>query len=332
MTSGARLEALSPSPLDAVPPALTGGFVAIGNFDGMHRGHVALLEETRREASAAGAPAVVLTFEPHPRTVFRPETPVFRLTPLPAKARLLKALGFDGLVVATFDRVFSSLGPSEFVTDVLVRRVGVKAVVVGYNFHFGKARAGTPAMLADVGPRHGFIVTVIPEVLGEGGHKVSSSAIRDSLAAGNVAGANRDLGYRWFVTGTVVSGDRRGRELGYPTANIVLGDDCRLRHGIYAVTLQRPGGARLSGVASYGRRPTFGGGAPLLEVHAFDFWGDLYGEEVAVVFHDWIRAEQTFESAEALIEAMDADSARARGILADRDPDSALDVALQRLP
>ena len=329
---GARLEALVPSPLDAVPPALTGGFVAIGNFDGMHRGHVALLEETRREASAAGVPAVVFTFEPHPRTVFRPEAPVFRLTPLPAKARLLKALGFDGVVVARFDAAFASRRPSEFATDVLVRQLGVKAVVVGFNFHFGKARAGTPAMLAELGGRYGFAVTVVPEIAGEGGHRVSSSAIRDSLAAGNVAGANRDLGYRWFVTGTVVSGDRRGRELGYPTANIALGDDCRLRHGIYAVVLQRPGGERLAGVASYGRRPTFGGGPSLLEVHAFDFSGDLYGEEVAVVFHDWIRAEEKFAGVDALIAAMNADSARARGILADRGPDSALDLALQRLP
>lgn len=332
MTSGARLQALPPSALDAVPPGLTGGFVAVGNFDGMHRGHVALLEETRREAAAAGVPAVVLTFEPHPRTVFNPQSPVFRLTPLPAKARLLMALGFDGLVVAAFDRAFARLEPSAFVSDVLIGRLGVKAAVVGYNFHFGKARAGTPAMLAEFGGRFGFAVTLVPEISGEGGHKVSSSAIRESLAAGNIAGANRDLGYRWFVTGIVVAGDRRGRELGYPTANLALGDDCRLRHGIYAVTLQRPGGARLDGVASFGRRPTFGEGPPLLEVHAFDFSGDLYGEEVAVTFRDWIRPELKFSSADELVSAMADDSARARDILADRGPDSALDTALLRLP
>ena len=330
MPSGARLPALQPYDLADLPAELTGGVVAVGNFDGMHQGHAALLAAASRAASEAGVPAVVLTFEPHPRTLFRPETPVFRLTPLSAKARLLKALGLDGLTVATFDRAFAAIAAEVFVERILVGRLNLKAAVVGFNFHFGKGRAGTPAVLAEAGRRLGFAVTVFDEISGEAGEPVSSSAIRESLAEGDVAGANRKLGYRWFVLGEVVEGDRRGRELGFPTANIRLGDDCRLRHGIYAVRLQRAGGSILAGVASYGRRPTFGGGPPILEVFLFDFSGDLYGEEVAVAFVDWIRPELTFAGAAELVAAMNGDSVRAREILATAGPGSALDMALAR--
>jgi riboflavin kinase/FMN adenylyltransferase len=328
MPSGARLSALQPFDLADLPTDLAGGVVAVGNFDGMHRGHAALLAATRRMASEMAAPAVVLTFEPHPRTLFRPETPVFRLTPLAAKARLLKAIGLDGLAVAAFDRAFAAISAEEFVERILVERLKLNAAIVGFNFHFGQGRKGTPADLADAGRRLGFAVTVFDEISGDAGEPVSSSAIRDCLAAGDVAGANRKLGYRWFVLGDVVAGDRRGRELGFPTANIRLGEDCRLRHGIYAVRMQRAGGEILPGVASYGRRPTFGGGPPVLEVFLFDFSGDLYGEEVAVSFVDWIRPELTFSGAVALVAAMDRDSARARDILATAGPGSSLDETL----
>ena len=324
------LPALTPYDLADLPASLAGGVVAVGNFDGVHRGHAALLQATRDAARAAGVPALVLTFEPHPRTFFRPGEPVFRLTPLAAKARLLKAIGLGGMAVATFDGAFSSMTAEEFVERILVSRLNLSAAVVGFNFHFGKGRAGTPALLADMGARLGFSVTVFDRVFGEGGEPLSSSAIRDCLAAGDIAGANRVLGYRWFVSGEVVAGDRRGRELGYPTANIRLGGDCRLRHGIYAVRLQRPGGAIQPGVASYGRRPTFGGGPPILEVFLFDFSGDLYGEEVEVTFVDWIRPELAFKDAAELVAAMDSDSARARAILADAGPGTALDLALAR--
>jgi riboflavin kinase/FMN adenylyltransferase len=325
-----RLPALAPYDLADLPADLIGGVVAVGNFDGVHRGHAALLEATRDAAAAAGVPALVLTFEPHPKTFFRPEAPVFRLTPLRAKARLLKALRLDGLAVAAFDRTFASIAAEDFVERILVGRLKLKAAVVGFNFHFGKGRTGTPALLADAGRRLGFAVTVFDRVSGDEGAPLSSSAIRDSLFAGDVAAANRLLGYRWFVTGEVVAGDRRGRELGYPTANIRLGEEEGLRHGIYAVRMRRAGGASMGGVASYGRRPTFGGGPPILEAHLFDFSGDLYGEEVEVVFVGWIRPERTFQDAGDLIAAMDHDSAEARAILAAAGPGTTLDAALGR--
>jgi riboflavin kinase/FMN adenylyltransferase len=232
MPSGARLKALTPFPVDSVPAALTGGVVAVGNFDGMHPGHIALLEAARAEAGGLGVPALVLTFEPHPRTVFRPQEPVFRLTPLPAKARLLKALAIDGLVVAHFDRTFSAMTADAFIDTILVGRLKLAAAVVGFNFHFGKGRAGTPTMLADAGKRLGFSVTVINEVTGDDATALASTDVREALAAGDIALANRLLGYRWFVMGEVVAGARRGGALGYPTANLQLGADCRLRHGV----------------------------------------------------------------------------------------------------
>ena len=180
---------------------------------------------------------------------------------------------------------------SAFIEDILVGRLKLTAAVVGFNFHFGKGREGTPAVLAEAGKRHGFSVTIVDQVCETGGAPVSSSAIRDDLANGDVAAANARLGYRWFVVGEIVAGDRRGRELGFPTANIVLPADCRLRHGVYAVRVQRAGRAVRDGVANYGRRPTFDNGPPVLEVFLFDFSGDLYGEEVAVSFVSWIRPE-----------------------------------------
>ncbi len=273
----------------------------------------------------------MLTFEPHPRTVFRPDTPVFRLTPLAAKARLLKALAIDGLVVATFDRTFSMITAEAFVDTILVGRLRLAAAVIGYNFHFGKGRAGTPAMLAAEGERLGFAVSVIDKVTGSGIAPVASTAIREALAAGNAVGANQLLGYRWFVIGKIVAGERRGRELGYPTANLQLGSDCQLRHGVYAVRLRRADGLSIDGVASFGRRPTFDNGPPLLEVFLFDFSGDLYGEEVVVTFFDWIRPEEKFSSAGVLIEAMDQDCRTARAMLAAAGPGSRLDQALAAL-
>lgn len=328
MPSGARLPALTPFPIDRLPAELRGGVVAVGNFDGMHRGHVGLLERARAEAGRLGAPSVVLTFEPHPRTVFRPEEPVFRLTPIDAKARLLAALRIDGLAVAAFDRSFASNTAEDFVDKILRGRLALSAAVVGFDFHFGKGRGGSPAMLAAAGERQGFAVTIVQAIGDAGGQPVASTDIRQALVAGDIAAANNLLGYRWFVTGEVVAGDRRGRELGFPTANIRLGPDCQLRQGIYAVRMQRAGGAILDGVASYGRRPTFDNGAPLFEVFLFDFAGDLYGETVAVSFFGWIRPEEKFASVEALIAAMNRDSAAARAILAAAGPGSPLDRAL----
>lgn len=328
MPPGVRLKALTPRSIDQVPADLTGGVVAVGNFDGVHGGHRALLSVAVAEARRRRVPAVVLTFEPHPRTVFRPEAPVFRLTPLPAKARLLGALGIDGLIVATFDRAFSTIPAEAFIDEILVGRLKLSGAVVGFNFHFGQGRAGTPAVLAGAGARKGFAVTVVDQVQEMNGSPVSSTAIRENLAAGEIALANARLGYRWFVVGEVVQGERRGRELGYPTANIRLPADCRLRHGIYAVRVQRADGTQFDGVASYGRRPTFDNGAPILEVFVFDFSGDLYGEELAISFVAWIRPELRFDSVAALVVAMDGDSKTARGMLAEAGPGTPLDGAL----
>jgi riboflavin kinase/FMN adenylyltransferase len=322
---------LTTHPLETLPTDLTGGAVAIGNFDGVHRGHQALLARTIADARALSAKAVVLTFEPNPRTYFRPEEPVFRLTPPAARARLLTALGLDGLVVARFDRSLSSLSAEAFIDTVLAGRMKARSITVGEDFRFGAKRTGTTAGLVEAGESHGFTVDVVAPVSDGEGDKFSSSGIREALAAGDVGLANRGLGYRWFVTGTVIPGDRRGRELGFPTANMRLSADCRLRHGIYAVTLTRAGGEVLPAVASYGRRPQFDNGAPLLEVHVLDFAGDLYGSEVVVTFHGWIRPEMKFASVEALIVAMGTDVETARTMLETSGDGTALDEALGRL-
>jgi riboflavin kinase/FMN adenylyltransferase len=322
---------LTPYTLADLPPALTGAVVAIGNFDGVHHGHVQVLEAARREADRRGVPAVVLTFEPHPRTLLRPDEPVFRLTPLAAKARLLAALGMDGLVAAVFDRAFSELAPDDFVREVLVERLKVAAIVVGHDFRFGRGRQGTFADLIAGGARHGFTAIEVAGAFDETGAAYGSSVIRRALAAGEIATANHLLGYRWFVSGEVVAGDRRGRLLGFPTANMRLGDDSRLRHGVYAVRFERPDGTRHDGVASFGRRPTFDNGAPLLETFLFDFSGSLYGEVATVTFFAWIRPEERFDGITPLVEAIDRDCAAARAVLAGAGPGTALDEALSRL-
>jgi riboflavin kinase/FMN adenylyltransferase len=321
---------LTPHALAAFPRELAGGVVAIGNFDGVHRGHAALIGAAVTEARRLNVPAVALTFEPHPRTFFRPDPPVFRLTPLSAKARLLAALGIDYLAVATFDAAFAGLTPDAFARDDLAGRLRAAAAVVGPGFRYGKGRAGTVESLAEEGARLGFTVKVIGAVAGEDGKTISSSVIREALAAGEVGEANRLLGHRWFVIGSVIPGDRRGHELGFPTANIRLDPDCRLRHGIYAVSVGRKG-QTMGGVASFGRRPTFDNGAPLLEVFLFDFSGDLYGESLTVTFLDWIRPELRFDSAAALIAAMHGDVQAARALVASAPPGTGLDGRLHYL-
>jgi riboflavin kinase/FMN adenylyltransferase len=314
-----------------VPPALAGSIVAVGNFDGVHGGHRALLERARDEARSRGVPALALTFEPHPRTVFRPQSPVFRLTPLPAKTRLISALGLDGVVVADFNPALAAMSAEAFIGDILVGRLKLSGAVVGFNFRFGNMRRGNADMLLAEGTRRDFSVTVIDQICELNGEPVSSSAIRDDLARGDIAAANARLGYRWFTVGTVQHGDHRGRELGFPTANLRLAPDSRLRHGIYAVRLRRADGSVHDGVASYGRRPTFDDGAPLLEVYLFDFSGDLYGEEVIVSFLNWIRPELKFDSVADLVAAIGRDCEVARILLAAAGPGTPLDEALAAL-
>jgi len=300
---------------DSAPEgALRGAVVAIGNFDGVHRGHRAVIGLAQEKARALGRPAAALTFEPHPRAFFNPGEPLFRLTDEAAKLRLLAATGLDGAIVLTFDAALAGLSAEDFVSRILVERFAVSGAVIGFNFHFGMNRAGSPDFLKAQSKQHGFAVDVVPPFEDQG-RPVSSGPIRDALAAGRLGEAAEFLGYPWFVSGAVIHGDKRGRELGFPTANLILDAACGLRHGIYAVRVAA-GGRRYDGVASFGRRPMFDTGAVLLEVFLFDFAGDLYGQSIDVAFIDWIREERMFDSAMALIAQMKDDSRLAREALA----------------
>ena len=300
---------------DNLPDALRGGVVAIGNFDGVHRGHQAVLGHATSIAAERGLPAYALTFEPHPRTLFAPDKPIFRLSPRLAKRRLFQAVGLQGCVEMEFNKELASVEAEAFIADILCARLAASHVVVGFDFHFGKGRRGSPAMLAETGPRCGFDVTIEQAHGDEGGSVFASSAIRSLLDEGKVEAADEVLGYHWFVTGEVVHGEKRGRELGFPTANIRLAPECGLRHGIYAV-LGRFDGRMVHGVASFGRRPQFDNGAPLLEPYFFDFNEDLYGREIDVVLVSFLREEARFDSVAALVEQMHRDCDRARDELA----------------
>jgi riboflavin kinase/FMN adenylyltransferase len=294
--------------------ALRGAVVAIGNFDGVHRGHRAVIDAAMRHAHALGRPAAVLTLEPHPRSFFRPQEPLFRLSGERQKLRLLAATGADGAIVLTFDAALAALPAEDFVAKILVERFAISGAAVGFDFHFGKNRAGSPAFLKEEGLRHGFPVEIVPPLEDEG-RPVSSGTVRAALQAGRVVEAAELLGYPWFVSGEVVHGQKRGRDLGFPTANLQLDPACGLKHGIYAVRVALEG-RRYDGVASFGRRPTFDNGAPLLEVFLFDFVGDLYGRTLDVAFIGWLRAEEKFDSLAALIAQMQLDSQHARETLA----------------
>ncbi len=297
-----------------LPAALAGAVVAIGNFDGLHRGHHAVIGRARALAAREGRPVALLTFEPHPRTFFRPGEPVFRLTPPGVKEAVARALGLDGIVVMPFDGALAGTSATGFIEGLLIGRLGVGGIVIGHDFHFGKGREGSPDMIVETGRRLGVPVEVV-EALNEGDEPVSSSMIRKALADADVETAARLLGYRWFVQGEVAHGDKRGRLLGYPTANMMLPKDCGLALGIYAVRMAVDGVVR-DGVASFGRRPTFDDGAARLETFLFDFSGDLYGKIVQVEFCAFIRGEEKFDSVEALIARMDVDSGLAKAALA----------------
>ena len=301
---------------DSTPAALIpkGTVVAMGNFDGVHLGHRAVIAAALRMAHTHGRPALAVTFEPHPRRFFSPTTPQFRLTDETAKLRLLAGTGLAGAVVMTFDKARAGTSAQDFIHHDLIERLGISGIAVGYDFHFGKGRVGSPGLLVNEAPRLGIEVDVQAHVDIEE-RPVSSSAIRMALAEGQIDDATRMLGAPWFVTGEVIHGEKRGRDLGFPTANIRLDANCGLKHGIYAVRVGR-GAERFDGVASFGRRPTFDNGAPLLEVFLFDFTGDLYGAVLDVAFIGFIREELRFDSVDALVVQMNDDSARARTLLA----------------
>jgi riboflavin kinase / FMN adenylyltransferase len=303
------------TPAAAIPK---GTVVAMGNFDGVHLGHRAVIAAALQMGRAHGRPALAVTFEPHPRKFFSPNTPQFRLTDEAAKLRLLAGTGLAGAVVMAFDKARAGTTAQDFIHHDLIERLGISGIAVGYDFHFGKGRVGSPSLLVNEAPRLGIEVDVQPHVdIAE--RPVSSSAIRMALAEGQIEDATAMLGGPWFVTGEVIHGEKRGRELGYPTANIRLDKNCGLKHGIYAVRVGRGQGKaqqRFDGVASFGRRPTFDNGAPLLEIFLFDFKGDLYGQTLDVAFIAFIREELKFDGVPALIAQMDDDSAKARAALA----------------
>jgi riboflavin kinase / FMN adenylyltransferase len=303
------------TPASAIPK---GAVVAMGNFDGVHLGHRAVIAAALDMGRTHGRPALAVTFEPHPRRYFSPSTPQFRLTDETSKLRLLAATGLAGAVVMTFDKARAGTSAQDFIHHELIERLGISGIAVGYDFHFGKGRVGSPSLLVAEAPRLGIEVDVQPHIdIDE--RPVSSSAIRMALAEGQIADATAMLGGPWFVASEVIHGEKRGRDLGYPTANMRLDHNCGLKHGIYAVRVGRGRGkdqVRLEGVASFGRRPTFDNGAPLLEIFLFDFKGDLYGETLDVAFIGFIREELKFDHVEALIRRMDEDSAEARAQLA----------------
>jgi len=300
------------------PQGLERAVCAIGNFDGLHLGHQAVIKRALALAKERQAPSALLTFEPHPADYFANRPVAFRLTPQAMKASLCKRMGLSGMVALTFDAKLATKSAEEFVADVLVARLDVVAVVVGWDFHFGKGRAGNPALLSEAGARYGFSVELVDKIEegeGDAARVVSSTAVRRALEQGDVRAAGRGLGRPYAVSGRVVAGQRLGRTLGVPTANIALEPTNRLAHGVYAVRA-RVDGVWRPAVASFGVRPTVENGAPLLEVHLLDFDRNLYGREIEVEFIDRIRDERKFDSLSALVEEMRRDMDRARSILA----------------
>jgi riboflavin kinase/FMN adenylyltransferase len=298
----------------AMNDKLFGAVVALGNFDGVHRGHRVVIAHAVALAQKLERPSAALTFEPSPRSFFRPDEPTFRIASAQSKLRLFAATELDGAIVLAFGATLAGLEAEDFIARLLVGRLGISGAVVGFDFHFGRNRKGNPEFLVAEGARRGFAVDIVPAVM-DSTRRFSSGAVRAALANGDVSDASAILGYPWFVSGVVIHGEKRGRDLGFPTANLRLDSSCDLRHGIYAVRVA-VGDKRYGGVANFGRRPTFDNGAPLLETFLFDYSGDLYGQTIDVAFIGWIRPEEKFASVDDLIRRMDEDSRQARAMLA----------------
>ncbi|MEQ1651555.1 MAG: bifunctional riboflavin kinase/FAD synthetase [Hyphomicrobium sp.] len=297
-----------------VPITARSAVVAIGNFDGVHLGHRALLNAAVAKAKQLGRPSGAMVFEPHPREYFQPNEQHFRLTPLKRKLALFEKLGLKVAFVEHFDHHLAGLKADEFIERVLVAGLGVSHVIIGYDFYFGNKRGGNPELMAQAGEQLGFGVTILPPVADQG-EVFSSSGVRLHLAQGDVRGAARMLGENWRVAGKVVGGAKRGTGMGYPTANVPMPKGTALGHGIFAVRAHVDGQTH-DAAAYLGTRPTFDDGMPVLEVFLFDFDGDLYGHEMDVEFVDFIRGDRKFASADELVVQMTADVAQARAILA----------------
>jgi len=313
-----------------VPAPLRGSVVAVGNFDGVHLGHRALIGEAGRQARERGVPLTVLSFEPHPQEFFRPSKESFRLTPMRTKARLLADLGVDAFFAVPFDADMAARPADVFVRDVLVNGLGASAIVVGEDFVFGQGRGGNLATLQDAGARHGFSVTPFHTVLAGAGEKISSTRIREALKAARPLEACKLLGRHWAVEARVEHGDKRGRMMGFPTANMHLGHCLAPAFGIYAVRTAIMENdqvvERHDGVASFGTRPMYEVPVPLMEAHLFHFDGDLYGKHLSVELVDYIRPEMRFSGLPALIAQIADDCQAARAVLARHPRTPALDA------
>ena len=298
-----------------IPENLRGSIVALGNFDGFHLGHQAVVGRAVARAFHERRPVVVATFDPHPVRFFKPDLPPFRLTTLDQRERLFAQAGADAMLVFEFGGALASMDAEEFIAEVLAKCVAAAGVVTGDDFTFGKGRTGDVELLKSLGEKHGVIAETVPQVLIDG-VRVSSGRIREALIAGDSGTATKLLSRDYAIEGVVQNGDARGRELGYPTANLVLGDYQRPKYGIYAVRAILDDGSEHPGVANLGVRPTFDPPQELLETHLLDYSGDLYGRRMEVALHAFIRAELKFESVDALVEEMRKDEAAARRLLA----------------
>jgi riboflavin kinase/FMN adenylyltransferase len=298
-----------------VPDQLKGSIVALGNFDGFHLGHQAVVSRAVARAFHERRPVIVATFDPHPVKYFKPEVPPFRLTTLDQREALFAHAGADAMLVFEFGAELASMDAEQFIGEGLAQRIGAAGVITGDDFSFGKGRTGDAALLARLGPEHGVAAEAVPQVLLDG-ERISSGRIREALVEGDSRTATRMLTRDYAIEGVVQQGDRRGRELGYPTANLMLGDYQRPKYGIYAVRVTLEDGSEHPGVANLGVRPTFDPPEELLEAHIFDFDGDLYGRKIEVALHAFIREEKKFDGIEPLIAEMRNDEAAARKLLA----------------
>lgn len=298
-----------------IPDPLRGGVIALGNFDGFHAGHQAVVSRAVRHARDEGRPAIVATFDPHPVRFFKPDVPPFRLTTLGQRQELFAAAGADAMLVLPFDATLAGTTAQDFITNLLLGRYGAAGVVTGSDFVFGKGRGGDVVTLAEHARTHGFFTEMVAPV-DDAEEVVSSSRIRDALRAGDCDTAARLLTRPFTVRGRVEHGDKNGRLLGFPTANLDMGSYLRPRYGIYAVTGRLPDGRILKGAANLGIRPSFDPPKELLEPHFFDFAGDLYGQEIDIAFRAFIRPEAKFDDMDALTAQIAADCDRAKALLA----------------
>lgn len=299
---------------EPIPDSLRGAVIALGNFDGFHLGHQAVVGEALRWAAAEARPCIVATFDPHPVRHFKPDAEPFRLTTLDQREELFAAAGADAMLVFHFDAAMASLPAARWIAQELAGHLGVAGVVTGEDFTFGKGRDGNVAVLRDEGARHGIAARAVGAVHDEHG-PISSSRIRDALKSGDCAMATHLLTRPFAIRGTVQHGDKLGRTIGFPTANLDIGTYLRPRYGIYAVTGILPGGRVVHGAANIGVRPTFDPPKELLEPHFFDFAEDLYGQEIEIGFHHFLRGEAKFDSLDALTAQMERDCDQARELL-----------------